>query len=69
MYIVYGDLTVANVIFVSNAAGSYGGGLFTRYGAPTLAQSPIPQQPGNARAAGVYNRSMVITMTDIVLLQ
>ncbi len=67
MYIVYGDMTVANVIFMSNAAGSYGGGLFTRYGAPTLTNLHFE---GNQayQGGGVYNRSMVITMTDIVLL-
>jgi hypothetical protein len=46
MYIYSGDLIVANVIFTSNTA-QYGGGLWTRYGAPTLVNAPIPQQPGN----------------------
>lgn len=67
MYIYYGDLTVANVIFANNSATFYGGGLFSRYGAPTLRNV---QFNGNQAVygGGMYNRSLVITMTDIVFV-
>ncbi len=67
MYIAYGDLTVANVIFANNSAAFYGGGLFSRYGAPTLRNV---QFTGNQAVygGGMYNRSLAITMTDVVFI-
>jgi len=63
MYIYYGDLTVANVIFTNND-GEYGGGLYTRYGAPTLIN--VQFNGNHARyGGGAYSQSETFTMTDV----
>lgn len=63
MFIQYGNLTVANVIFTNNTANQYGGGLYSRYGAPTLQNVQFLTNTANY-GGGVTNYGPVMTITN-----
>ena len=65
MFIQYGNLTVANVIFTNNTANQYGGGLYSRYGTPTLQNVQFLGNEANY-GGGVANYSPVMTLTNAV---